>query len=376
MKTFSFLSIDVRKKYLMASSSSSKALCATCGNKSIGVFKCEGCSQTFCRKHSNEHRDFLIHQLDEIVLEHDTLQQTITEYKEEASDSHRLIDQINEWERDSIVKIQQTAKEGRQHVEKLLNDQNGNLSKINIFMLFSLCMHLETISSNLHDLAERLRTAREDDDFVESDLRQWTVKLQKLKDDMTNIHRTITVCEDPSTILVNKLNITAINERLEEDESLMRACGSVQIENNGRIAIQRDAKIVSYVRGKKEYSVGRHKIRFNINKTELHIDMVFGIISKTEKLSEWPSSHYGWSNNDLYYCDGKYYNNGADAETDLKDMTSFTIELLLDCDDRKIQYFNEQTKKTRDLNVNLKQCPFPWQIFFYLHSAGDCVQLL
>lgn len=111
----------------MASTSSSKPPCATCGNKSVGVFKCEGCSQTFCRKHSNEHRDSLIHQLDEIVLEHDILQQTIVEQKEKQNDYHRLIEQINNWEKDSIVKIQQTAKEARQEVERLIAAQNGNL---------------------------------------------------------------------------------------------------------------------------------------------------------------------------------------------------------------------------------------------------------
>jgi ribosomal protein L17 len=111
----------------MASASSSKLLCGTCGNKSVGVFKCEGCSQTFCRKHSNEHRDSLSHQLDEIILEHDTLQQTIVVQKEKENDHHPLIKQINQWEKDSIVKIRQTAKETRQHVEKLIAGQNGNI---------------------------------------------------------------------------------------------------------------------------------------------------------------------------------------------------------------------------------------------------------
>jgi hypothetical protein len=110
----------------MASSSSSKVPCATCGNKSVGVFKCEGCSQTFCRKHSNEHRDLLTHQLDEIVLEHDTLQQTIVEHKGKSNDHQHLIEQINKWEKSSIVMIQQTAKEARQEVEKLSANQTGN----------------------------------------------------------------------------------------------------------------------------------------------------------------------------------------------------------------------------------------------------------
>src|ERR1700722_14840095 len=98
----------------MASSSSSKAPCAICVGKSVGIFKCEGCLQAFCRKHSIEHRDVLSHQLEGIVLEHDQLQQKISESKCQQP----LFAEIDKWERDSIIKIQQTAAQARQEVEK------------------------------------------------------------------------------------------------------------------------------------------------------------------------------------------------------------------------------------------------------------------
>jgi hypothetical protein len=125
--SFAFLFIYKGKKNIMASSSSSKSPCATCGNKTVGVFKCEGCWQTFCRKHYNEHRYFLAHQLDEIILEHDTLRQMIVEQTGKQNDHHHFIQQINKWEKDSIMKIQQTAEETRQQVEKIVIAQNGNL---------------------------------------------------------------------------------------------------------------------------------------------------------------------------------------------------------------------------------------------------------
>jgi hypothetical protein len=111
----------------MASSSTTKAPCATCANKGVGIFKCEGCAQIFCRKHVIEHRDTLSHQLDEIVLEHDTLQQTTVEYKDKQTHCHSLIKQIDKWERDAIEKIQQTAEEARQQVNKLTSSQKGKL---------------------------------------------------------------------------------------------------------------------------------------------------------------------------------------------------------------------------------------------------------
>ncbi len=109
----------------MASSSSTKAPCGTCDCKSLGILKCEGCSQIFCRKHVNEHRDMLSHQLDEIVLEHDTIQQMITEQNDQENNHHSLLDKIDKWEKDSIVKIQQTAEEVRQQVKTLIASQKG-----------------------------------------------------------------------------------------------------------------------------------------------------------------------------------------------------------------------------------------------------------
>jgi hypothetical protein len=110
---------------MASSSSSSKTPCATCGNKGAGIFRCEGCIQVFCRKHLNEHRDLLSHQLDEIFIQHDTLQQTIHENKDKQNSQHPILKQIDKWEIDSIMRIQQMAEEIRQQVKKLTDSQKG-----------------------------------------------------------------------------------------------------------------------------------------------------------------------------------------------------------------------------------------------------------
>jgi len=129
---------------MASSSSSSRAPCATCANKAAGIFRCEGCLQVFCRKHLLEHRDLLSHQMDEIVLEHDTLQQTIAENKDKPNKQHPILKEIDKWEKDSIVKIQQVAEEARQQVKKLTNSQTGK-SK-NVLFLLSL-MSLLSVSA-------------------------------------------------------------------------------------------------------------------------------------------------------------------------------------------------------------------------------------
>lgn len=111
----------------MASSSKTKALCNLCGNKNVGVFKCEGCSETFCLKHSNEHRMILMSHLDEIILDHDSLHEKIIELKQQKNDYQQLISKVNEWESSSIEKIRITADEVRKQLEGFIEIQNRNL---------------------------------------------------------------------------------------------------------------------------------------------------------------------------------------------------------------------------------------------------------
>jgi hypothetical protein len=96
--------------------------CAKCASKGVGIFKCQGCSNVFCRKHASEHRDNLNHQLDEIVHEHDQLHQLINQ---ENNEYHPLIIQIDQWEQNSITKIQQVAQQIRQDVAQYIKSQKG-----------------------------------------------------------------------------------------------------------------------------------------------------------------------------------------------------------------------------------------------------------
>jgi hypothetical protein len=67
--------------------------------------------------------------LDEIVLEHDTLHQTIVETKGKQNNQHPLLKEIDQWEKNSIMKIQQLAEEARQQVKSSTSSQTGNLKE-------------------------------------------------------------------------------------------------------------------------------------------------------------------------------------------------------------------------------------------------------
>lgn len=102
---------------------SAKAHCIACGTKETsGVFTCEGCSQTFCLKHTNEHRWQLNNELDEIICQHDILYQTTSDSKQQ---SMLLLDRIDRWENEAIEKIHQAANKARQELQILAEKESG-----------------------------------------------------------------------------------------------------------------------------------------------------------------------------------------------------------------------------------------------------------
>ena len=101
-----------------------KIFCATC-QQSMGQFKCEGCRQSFCMKHVIEHRQMLNKQLDDIILENDTLRQSI---HRNPHDSQSPLTYINQWEQTSIDKIRQIAQDARRELQQLENIHNGTIN--------------------------------------------------------------------------------------------------------------------------------------------------------------------------------------------------------------------------------------------------------
>lgn len=161
-----------------------------------------------------------------------------------------------------------------------------------------LCVYLVEVKLELRNLAEKLRKAREDDDFIETDLHLWTNNLKILKAHVLDVHSSVvTIREDPSVQLIAKLNVISTSKQFEFDKRLIIAYEDVSIEDNGCLAIQQCFG-TSYLRSKNGFSFGQYKVRFNIITSDLGYDIIFGVISTKELLSEWPSTNYGWSTHD------------------------------------------------------------------------------
>jgi hypothetical protein len=159
----------------------SKEHCVKCG-KERATLKCAGCLRDFCYDHLNDHRQELSQQFDEIEFNRDLFRQTLNEQS-----NNSLFKQIDQWEKDSIEIIKQTANQCRQI---LIQHTNNNINQIEI---------------NLSKLTDQLKYTRQENNFNEIDLNQYKDKLKQLRIELNRLHN-VSIQQD-STSLVNKISV-------------------------------------------------------------------------------------------------------------------------------------------------------------------------
>ena len=179
-----------------------RTMCAIC-DEERAIMKCEGCLQTFCYNHIMDHRQELSKQLDEIEVIRDTIQQSIIEQTTELG-KRAFTQQIDEWERESINKIRQTAEEVRQ------------------LLLKHTAEHATRKEVELNRLTNLLQASRQKNDFVETELIQWKVELTRIQEELETLHN-IKIRPD-AEILVNKISINITCKCIERIETTR--CGS------------------------------------------------------------------------------------------------------------------------------------------------------
>jgi hypothetical protein len=154
--------------------------CDTCA-KARATYKCDGCLITFCRSHLNEHQQLLIKQLEHLENQRNVFRQTLTEESKDPQ-IHSSIERINQWEIESIKKIQETANEIKQfiiqHTEELF----------------------QNIEIKFDQFTKELKETREEDDFNDLHLNRLNLKLQSLQKQL-NIPSNISVQHDSSPFI-------------------------------------------------------------------------------------------------------------------------------------------------------------------------------
>ena len=321
--------------------------------KQMAAAICEGCSQALCTNHFIEHRRFLGEEMNGIISEYDQFQHTLNQQTTN-TDSHCLMKQIDEWENESISRIQQKTKELRQQVAQLTT------------------VHLAEHLQKLRNLSKKLKEGQEYDNFVETDLQDWRESLNALKENLTS-PSPFYIRRHESNPLVQNVSVT-FNERSDLFERVSDNNG--RIDENGLVAIHDTSYEYIEFRGKNEYVSGCHEIRLYIEQSA-DTWTFLGINSKSTPLqndSYGTKSTYGWTNNNYVWSNGQPQLNTSNLRIDMK--TNDIISLIFDCDNRRISMINQRTKAKYELDVNINYCPFPWQLRVILAEPNSHVRIL
>ncbi|CAF1636165.1 unnamed protein product [Adineta ricciae] len=323
--------------------------------KQAGVAHCEGCLQTFCIRHFNDHRRSLDAELSDLSSDYNDFKTTLDLEAANPFVEIRL-QEINKWEMESILTIQKKA-----------NDLRETLSHMKD-------VHIESLSTKFQSLVRQIEDSKGKDDFVEMDIQRWRKRLNDLKSNLIS-PTTIILAQHLSTPLVASMSVDFLwtgNElfdrvysndiRVEEEGEIVRALSFFMVANE--------------IRGKNNYAFGCHKIRLRIEHLSKQWTFL-GINSARiplQKNSYEAKSAYGWCSSNYNYVKGKALPkmSGPAVEMEAND----SITLIFDCDNRQISMINERTQVRHDLTINPCYCPFPWQLHVALRNRQSCIRLL
>jgi chromosome segregation ATPase len=162
------------------------ASCIKC-RKAKSTLKCTGCAQDFCSNHLNDHRQELNQQFDEIELNTDLFRQTLNEQT-----NNSFIQQINQWEKESINKIQQIANQCR-HL--IIEQTNKNIQKIEI---------------DFNKLTNEIKEVRQENDFNEIDINEFNQKLKQLQKQLDQ-PSTISIQQDSTSSFIKEISVVILS---------------------------------------------------------------------------------------------------------------------------------------------------------------------
>ena len=259
-------------------------------------------------------------QMNEIILEHNDFKENLTGQTSEHF--HRtLIQQINQWEQQSMGKIRQVADDLRKQLSNTVRSQTDQLKE------------------QLKKLTQDLYQARHDGEFFENDVKQWFEQLEQLQQTFIDQQR-LQIYHDQSAL-------PFISKILLRDES--SSINDLPIDRLEDYSMDEESNL---------HSVGEHELRFKIEDYRPDCSIRFGIVSSC-KFPDQNSTFYGWGEANLVYLAGIPVDNFNSYISDYQ--AEDHVLLTMDCNRERITLTNERTRRTHRLDVDLRRCPFPWQ---------------
>lgn len=161
--------------------------CCITDCKTKPILTCLGCpDEIYCNLHHKQHREDLNQQLENLIDKCNQFNEEI-EIQTANPEMHALVRKIDEWKKNSIANIEQVAEETR---ERLLPHVVGFIPRV---------------KQQLNPLTYELHRSHECEAFVDTDIKNWTNELERLKD-LLNNPPYFTIRQD-STSLVTQISL-------------------------------------------------------------------------------------------------------------------------------------------------------------------------
>ncbi|CAF2934855.1 unnamed protein product [Rotaria sp. Silwood2] len=260
----------------------------------------------YCHDHFLQHREGLNRQLEILSNERDGLLHKIEQQKVE-SEQHALMKKIDEWERDSITKIQQMAKEAKQT------------------LLSHVAKFISRVEQRLNLLTDELRQKPSKNTFVDTDITKWKQELEQLKVLLEN-PPDLKVQED-STPLVTKIQVKTSTQQKHKLLSLLYTQDQWTVDRDTTFQIGWDLNIVPQI---KHLCVQHSKQLYPQYTTHQVKSFHFDIYSKKERLLYYPiyviNYQYGSQSNFTCLVDGVTGQVVGDRQYS---MTKVTLAMLI-----------------------------------------------
>lgn len=247
---------------------------------------------------------------------------------EHSFDAQLLFARIDAWERESIARVQTTARNARCDLQHIID-------------------HAE--EEFLSKYANRRASFQ-----TENQLSQWMEQLRQLQ----------------AAVLIRQERPPIIEERFAS------VIGDVSLHDEGRLAKHTtDDWNYEYLLGERLYDTGRHTIVFQLEQNGTPYNMFFGCISSQaiySRISIRSSFTVGWFGHNQVYQHGLRLQPYTSDDFAIGDI----LHLTIDCDRQEIELFHEESKKKYLLRMNTIKAPFPWQLLVVLTDKDDCVRII
>ena len=142
--------------------------CSVC-SKYAGTCYCLGCKASFCNSDFRNHRELLVHKLDELTVNRNELYEEINSKSSPKHSGNSLLSQIDAWQEDTIHKVTQAAQQVREQVLQVLHSQQ------------------EEIKRQFQALSLQMEHLRETEDVLEQDLSKLKNQIEQIDNSLENL---------------------------------------------------------------------------------------------------------------------------------------------------------------------------------------------